>query len=226
MARIIIPVLFALLIANPFMANAQVFAEKDGIVAVEAEHYCKQSLDSIRKWYVTTENISPGLADPDEVHCADASGNSYMEILPDTRTNHNDKLEKGTNFTDNPGQIAVLEYKVHFTQKGKYFVWVRAYSTGSEDNGIHVGVDGNWPASGAKMQWCEGKNQWTWASKQRTNENHCGEEGLIYIEIQEPGIHKVMFSMREDGFEFDKFILSEEYIKPIGKGPDEIIYTD
>jgi hypothetical protein len=64
------------------------------------------------------------------------------------------------------------------------------------------------------MQWCEGKNKWTWASKQRTQENHCGEEKQIYLEIEEPGIHTIHFSMREDGTEFDAWAMTMEYEKP------------
>lgn len=206
-------VILAMLLS--FNGKAQIHVVKNEIVTVEAEDFSKQFNDSIRKWYIISErNVVSGLADPDQAHFESASGKAYLEILPDTRTNHDEKLIKGENFIDIPGAIAVLEYKVRFNEPGKYFVWVKAFSTGSEDNGIHVGLDGEWPESGAKMQWCEGKNQWTWASKQRTVANHCGEEGLIFLEIDSPGLHTVTFSMREDGFEFDKFVLSKNYIIP------------
>ncbi len=65
------------------------------------------------------------------------------------------------------------------------------------------------------MQWCEGKNQWTWESKQRTDSIHCGEPKKIFLEIIEPGLHTIQFSMREDGFAFDKFVLTTKYRKPI-----------
>jgi len=61
--------------------------------------------------------------------------------------------------------MAVLTYNVHFSTPGRYYVWARAYSTGSEDNGLHVGLNGDWPASGQRMQWCQGKNNWRWESK-------------------------------------------------------------
>ena len=87
---------------------------------------------------------------------------------------------------------------------------MRAFSTGSEDNGIHVGIDGTWPESGQRMQWCEGKNDWTWASKQRTEKVHCGEPYLIFFEINKKGKHTISFSMREDGFRIDRFALSTD----------------
>ena len=118
------------------------------------------------------------------------------------------------NFSNQPGKLGILNYKVKINTPGRYYVWVRAYSTGSEDNGIHVGLDGEWPASGQRMQWCEGKNQWTWESRQRTQENHCGEPGKIFLDIEQPGIHIISFSMREDGFEFDAWAITKEYKKP------------
>lgn len=131
-------------------------------------------------------------------------------MLPDTRTSHEDRLIRGENFTNEPGVMAVVAYDVLITSPGRYFVWVRAYSTGTEDNGIHVGIDGEWPESGRRMQWCEGKNAWTWASKQRTADQHCGVPGLIWLDIEESGSHTVMFSMREDGFEMDAWVLSSD----------------
>ena len=159
--------------------------------------------------------------DSDETHVAGASNNAYIEILPDTRATHDDKLIRGENFTNTPGEMAVLHYRVYFNTPGKYYVWVRAHSTGSEDNGIHVGLDGDWPENGARMQWCSGKYTWTWESKQRTDEVHCGEPYLIFLEIKEAGEHDIQFSMREDGFEFDKFILTtnRNFRAPTDAGP-------
>ncbi len=186
--------------------------EEEGMVLVEAEAFTSQEATNVRKWYRIDEKskieIKP---DIDEPHFATASGGAYLEILPDTRTNHDEKLIAGENFSNEPGKLAILNYQVHFKNTGKYFVWVRAYSTGSEDNGIHVGIDGTWPESGRRMQWCQGKNKWTWASKQRTKEVHCGVERQIYLDIQQPGLHTISFSMREDGFEFDKWAMTKDY---------------
>ena len=67
-----------------------------------------------------------------------------------------------------------------------------------------------WVESGKRMQWCEGKDAWTWESKQRTEAVHCGEPYLIYLDIDRTGEHIIHFSMREDGFEFDKFLLTTD----------------
>ncbi|WP_299187263.1 DUF5060 domain-containing protein [uncultured Aquimarina sp.] len=204
-------------------SNSCVALEENGIVAVEAEHFEGQSKTDKRKWYFQDGTISTPTPDPDPSHHASASGDGYLEILPDTRVTHDDPLVNGESFSNTPGVVGILDYKVKFTTPGRYFVWVRLYSTGSEDNGIHVGINGTWPASGQRMQWCAGKNQWTWESKQRTNANHCGEAELIYIDVPSAGIHTISFSMREDGVEMDKFVLSQTYTKPTGTGPDEVL---
>lgn len=210
-----------------FRSDSYQFEEKNGLVAVEAEHFQSQEMTDIRKWRLTSaENIPEGMSDGDPAHHETASGGAYLEILPDTRRNHQEKLIGGENFSNAPGKLAILHYKVYFNNPGRYYVWVRAFSTGSEDNGVHVGLNGNWVESGRRMQWCEGKNQWAWASKQRTKEKHCGVPRQIYLDIPEKGWHTISFSMREDGFEFDKFVLSRAYEKPEGEGPAEVLYAE
>jgi len=196
---------------TPAGSTDVVFEEENGFVEVEAEQFSSQSLTEKRRWYVATTDgtweIEP---DGDDNHAAKASGGAYMEVLPDTRRTHADKLIGGENFSNEPGKMAVLSYWVHFNTPGRYYVWVRAYSTGSEDNGLHVGIDGSWPASGQRLQWCDGKNSWRWESKQRTQKEHCGEPYKIYLDVTAPGLHAVSFSMREDGFEFDKWLMTTE----------------
>ncbi len=197
---------------------SQVFIESEGIVAVEAENFFKQEKDEIRKWVIFGDNITVNNQSGISVESKTASNGKYIAVLPDTRITHDDKLIPGENFSNEPGKMAVVSYKILIKNPGKYYVWVRAFSTGSEDNGIHVGLNGSWSESGQRMQWCEGKNEWFWASKQRTEKIHCGEEQLIFLDIPSSGEHIISFSMREDGFKFDKFILSKNYIMPEGKG--------
>ncbi|MEM6522656.1 MAG: hypothetical protein AAF693_02640 [Bacteroidota bacterium] len=211
----------------PLVSDEVQFKEVSEGVSVEAEHFFKQLETDVRKWYVISENKSVKVGrDDDPPHCFRASNNSYIEILPDERVTHSDKLVRGVNFSNEARKLGVLCYKVYFKNTGRYYVWVRAFSTGSEDNGIHVGIDGKWPESGKRMQWCEGKNGWTWASKQRTKDEHCGVPGAIYLDVLKPGIHIVQFSMREDGFEFDKFILTKDStFVPTGLGLETAVHS-
>ncbi|MEO1448414.1 MAG: DUF5060 domain-containing protein [Bacteroidota bacterium] len=201
---------FFILAGGYFTTSAQEFAPselpspvvRDGMVKVEAEDHGAQTLAEIRRWERVKQiefNASPK-----------ASGRAYMEIVPDTRVTHDDKLITGENFSNEPGKMAILEYVIDFMKPGRYYAWVRALSNGSEDNGVHIGVDGTWPASGQRIQWCEGKGKWTWSNKQRTKEVHCGVPGNIYLDIKEAGIHRIQFSMREDGFKMDQWILTDD----------------
>jgi hypothetical protein len=201
-----------LLVASPLAAPVEV----DGALAVEAEDFARQTSTGKRAWRLTRRGATPDVTpDGDPPHLDGASGGAYVELLPDTRRTHADPLVRGESFSDEPGE-AVLTYPIRFKEPGRYYVWARAYSTGTEDNSVHVGLDGAWPESGRRMQWCDGKDGWRWESRQRTKEQHCGVPGAIYLDVRTPGLHTVQFSMREDGFELDRFVLttSREFVPP------------
>lgn len=205
---------------TPMAAPDLVFAEVDGIVAVEAEHFCKQTLTDTRAWHITSSVHAPGIKpDADPAHVVDASGGAYVEILPDTRVTHAHTMVHEENFTDKPGALAIVHYQVNITTPGRYYVWVRSFSTGSEDNGVHVGLDGQWPESGQRWQTVQ-KKAWSWDCRQRTEQVHVGVPLQLFLDIEKAGRHEILFSLREDGFEMDKFVLarSREF-QPEGQGP-------
>ena len=98
------------------------------------------------------------------------------------------------------------------------------HSTGTEDNGLHVGLNGTWPESGQRMQWTK-KKEWAWGSKQRTEEVHTGVAGILFLEIPKAGEHTIHFSMREDGFEFDSWLMTQDadFKAPEGAAPTSIL---
>lgn len=197
-----------------------VFDEVDGIIAVEAEHFYKQTLTDKRAWHIISSGNAPDTKpDADPSHAEGASGGASLEILPDTRVTHSDEMAVGENFTDEPGKLAVVYYKVNIKTPGRYYVWLRSFSTGTEDNGVHVGLNGEWPESGQRWQTVN-KNAWAWDCKQRTKEFHTGVPMQLFLDIEKPGEHDIMLSMREDGFEIDKLVLaSSKDFKPEGPGP-------
>ncbi|HBE70901.1 MAG TPA: hypothetical protein DDW52_22375 [Planctomycetaceae bacterium] len=208
------------------------FTELDGKIAVEAEHFAAQTKDDVRRWYTLFKGSElpdlPGAGIPMKwtrsnlSAAAKASGRTFVRLLPDTRRSHAEPLKHGENFSPDPGKLGVLTYQVHFPSPGRYYVWVRAFSSNTEDNGLHVGLDGTWPASGQRIQFNNGKHQWTWGCAQRTPEVHTGVPMQIWLDIESSGLHDVHFSMREDGFAFDKFILTRDAnYRPSGEGPTE-----
>ncbi len=182
---------------------------QDGFAIVEAEDFVSQEIDDVRKWYVIdSEALEAGLVE--EVY-GGASNGKYIQVLPDTRKTHDDVMDVDVNFCGEAGVKAIVGYDVEFAKAGRYYIWVSCYSTGTEDNGIHVGFDDRWPESGVRMQWCANKNQWAWENRQRTEEEHCGIPGQIWLDIPAPGTYRVKFSMREDGFAFDRFAISDKW---------------
>ena len=63
------------------------------------------------------------------------------------------------------------------------------------------------------------EEKWAWDCKQRTEQVHIGVPMQLFLDIEKAGEHEIMFSLREDGFEMDKFVLaSNKEFKPEGKG--------
>jgi hypothetical protein len=205
---------------RPLVSPEVVFAEQGGLVAVEAEHFFKQELTTQRTWHLFTPTQRPSVTpDTDGTHVAGASGGAYLEALPDTRWTHDEKLIPGENFSNEPGRIAVLSYKVHFATPGRYHFWARVYSTGTEDNGLHVGLNGTWPENGRRWQTTK-KNAWQWDSRQRTEQVHVGVSGQLFLDVPAAGEHIVQISMREDGIEIDKWLMTTDgNYTPSGHGP-------
>ncbi|MDI1251209.1 MAG: DUF5060 domain-containing protein [Lacunisphaera sp.] len=236
--RIPLILLAATLVAVPVLASAAassaaafappdlVFAESGGLVAFEAEHFLQQELATVRAWHVTHAGHQPKLPpDTDGTHVSGASGGAYLEALPDTRWSPDEKLVPGENFSGEPGKLAILSYRVRFTTPGRYHVWARVFSTGPEDNGVHFGLNGTWPASGQRWQTVK-KGEWAWDSRQRTEQVHVGVPGQLYLDIPSAGEHTIHVALREDGFELDKVVLTSDpkYV-PEGTGPESRVYS-
>ena len=97
------------LASEPIVDESVVFAEKDGLLAVEAEHFFKQTETEKRAFHLTHKDHTPEIEpDGDPSHVGGASGGAYLEILPDTRRNHSEKLIRGTNFSTELGKLVVL----------------------------------------------------------------------------------------------------------------------
>lgn len=182
-----------------------VVSRVDAGIKVEAEDFVAQRRDELRSWCRAAECPAGWKREGAE---------SYIALVPDTRVTPDDELVQGVNFSEQPGRMAVVTYDVEFPAAGRWYLWVRAYSRGSEDNGLHAGLNGEWPVSASRIQYCEGRNQWFWESARRTQEDHCGVRGGLWLDVPRAGKHRVEFSMREDGFVFDKFYLTLNPLPP------------
>lgn len=134
------------------------------------------------------------------------SGEVGMQLLPDTRRTHSDPLIAGTNFWNYPNSTTpYLTYSIYVPVSGRYLVETRAFSSGTEDNGAHLAVNGNWALQ--RIQWCSGKNSWTYTSALRLNNNHCGVQKSAFVNLT-AGNQEIWLGAREDGLFVDKIRLS------------------
>lgn len=182
-----------------------VVSRLDSGILVEAEDFVAQRANDLRRW-CRAEECPPGWERE--------GAEDYVALVPDTRITHDDRLIPGENFSGEPGRMAIVSYDVDFPSAGRWYLWVRAFSSGTEDNGVHAGLNGKWPESGARVQFCEGRKRWHWDSRQRTRENHCGVRGGLWLDVPSAGKHRVEFSMREDGFSMDAFYLTRSPYMP------------
>jgi len=68
---------------------------------------------------------------------SDSNSVALIQLAPeDTRKTHEDKLIQGENYSPVSGKMANVSCLVYFNNPGRYYVWVRAYSTGTEDKCI------------------------------------------------------------------------------------------
>ncbi|MGS0527612.1 hypothetical protein ACU8V7_22965 [Zobellia nedashkovskayae] len=75
--------------------------EENGTVVVEAEDFYEQTYSDKRKWYVIDADYGAKMKSLNQnLQLKAANGEKYIEILPDTRTNHDDKLIAGENFSN------------------------------------------------------------------------------------------------------------------------------
>ena len=194
----------------PLQASAQTVQTSDYIyIGFEAEDHVSKD----ERWVTTTPSTPTEDNDPDGNHSDQAGGSTYLEVLPDMRVTHDDEFGPPTAFWGSGGQGPAIEYLVDFPEPGRYYVHARAYSTGTEDNGMHVGINGTWPASGQRMQFCIAQHRaWWWGSAQRDagGNGSCGTEKTIWLDVPSAGVHTVNVSAREDGFELDRIALIKD----------------
>jgi glucose/arabinose dehydrogenase len=104
-----------------------------------------------------------------------------------------------------------LDFKINFVKTGVHQVWVRGIGANGSDDSVHVGLDGVETATSDKIS--SFFTSWTWSRATMDNV-------AATINVTAPGVHTVNVWMREDGFVFDKLVLTvnANYV-PSGTGP-------
>ncbi len=169
------------------------YIETNGQVSVEAEN--GEIVNRAQSW--VPQNTVAGF-----------SGTSYLTALPNSGINQD---------ADYATVSPEVRFRVKFASTGAYYVWVRGYGAGPADDSVNVGIDGTAPASGARLsQFPNMTPAWAWSNTMMDN------AGRVTVEVTTPGVHTINVWMREDGFAFDKILLTtaSAYV-PSAAGPAE-----
>jgi hypothetical protein len=135
---------------------------------------------------------------------ASASGGQVLTVGPDNGGNFN------TGYTTGSPQLG---FQVNFVTTGTYYVWVRGIGPNADGDSCHAGIDGTGPASADRIS--SFNTSLTWSRNTMDNV-------VATIVVTTPGIHTINIWMREDGFVFDKLILTTNNgFTPMGAGPAE-----
>ncbi len=127
------------------------------------------------------------------------SGSGFMRAIPD----------------GGGGGSPRLDFVVDFVKTGTHYVWVRGYSTSGTDDSCHAGLDGDETTSD-RIQAGSGNSSWEWSIQRRES------LGPALVDVPSTGLHTLNVIMREDGWRFDKIVLTTnpDY-RPTDEGPPE-----
>ncbi|WP_153301682.1 tandem-95 repeat protein, partial [Endozoicomonas arenosclerae] len=127
---------FSLVVNNVNDAPSPVFAQDNGLVSIEAEHFSSQVNRSGNAWSVKSDSF--------------ASGGEYV-----------DTADNGLGFDqDYTGQSSELTYDIQFDSAGTYYVWVRGNETDGNGDSIHIGLNGEAVESGSRIDFDSTSMEW------------------------------------------------------------------
>ncbi|MHC4739837.1 MAG: hypothetical protein ACYS9Y_13105, partial [Planctomycetota bacterium] len=132
------------------------------------------------------------------------TGTAAMNTTP------NDNTNQDTGYAANSPR---LDFQVNFVKTGTHYVWIRGYGASGTDDSIHAGLDG------AEISTCDRISTFT-TSYTWSKATMDGPDATF--NVPSTGVHTVNAWMREDGFVFDKIVLTTNSgYTPTGDGPAE-----
>ena len=157
------------------------------LLVVEAENHATMTPRGDHNWV------------PD--YTLDHTGDSAMRAQPDTGG--------AVALADSPS----LDFRVNFLTTGTHYIWVRGRAPDGDGDLIHVGLDGNVPASSDALVMPTG----AWGWRRMT-----ADGPVASLNAPSTGEHTLQIWMGEDGVIVDKILLTTDpnYI-PSGAGPAE-----
>ena len=149
-------------------------------------------------------NISQGGHDWTAAFNIGYSGDGAMSVTP------NNGGFVNTGYVTNSPR---LDFQVEFVMTGTHYIWVRGLGPSTSDDSCHAGLDGAETTSSDRISGFG--TSWGW--KRWTLDGSAATFNVTSI-----GVHTVNVWMREDGFVFDKLVLTTDAnYTPSGTGPAE-----
>ncbi len=149
-------------------------------------------------------NTANGSHDWVSIGDANATLGQAMQTTPNSGTNNN------TGYVANSPR---LDFDVNFVTTGTHYVWIRGMAppTSGSNDSIHIGLNGAEVATADRISGFGTGYGWS---------NNTMDSVVATIDVATPGIHTVNAWMREDGFIFDKLLLTtSSAYTPGGDGP-------
>ena len=183
--------------ANTTTAGFQQDAGDQGIVSIEAEHFTSNTPFQPSSWTFATTPSG-------------FSGDGAMSASPNDRINIFDDYA--------PLNSPRLDYTVTFLKTGTHFVWVRGYGPNTGSDSIHIGLNNAEVPSAGAIKSFDPTLTWAWSN----TANGTGVSAPAIIDVPTVGVYTINAWMREDGFIFDKIVITTDpdYV-PTGTGPSE-----
>lgn len=175
--------------------SPEAFLFESGTVTIEAENYFLKTQPGSKSWDFDTSQ-------------AGFAGTGALRLNPNT----------GTKLSETQTALSPrLDYKIYVPEGagGDYKIWVRGAGSTIYDDSVHFGVDGVVQSTSDRLvvDYGIGLN---WSNTTMDN----NDTGVALLSLT-PGEHTINVWMREDGFVFDKFLLTSTSDIPAGQGPAE-----
>ncbi len=138
------------------------------------------------------------------------AGGYYVQSNPDTGTSNN------TGYTTSSPRAS---FPVFFTTTGTYYVWVYGSTPATNGKTVHVGLDNTAVSTADRMSMAD-NSSWAW-----TKDTLDAVRATVVVST--PGVHTIDVWMREDGFRFNRILLTTSSgYTPAGAGPAESDFND
>lgn len=171
------------------------FRESNGLVSIEAEHADFVTPAGRHTWYSVYPTVR--------------SGFGAYQAGPNTGTS----LAR-TSVVNSPR----LDFKINFRRTGTFYLWLRGSGASSNDDAVHVGLNGTLLSTAATLSGFSSALAW-----RRMDTNGA----VARVSISNTGVHTLNLWMSEDGFLVDKLLLTQDTaFVPSGNGPNESVRGD